>query len=444
MQNPFESREIWFLTGSQGLYGPETLDQVAEQSRTIAETLDAADEIPVKIVWKPVLTSRDAIRETALAANADPACVGVIAWMHTFSPAKMWILGLDALQTPLLHLHTQANEKLPWSSIDMDFMNLNQAAHGDREFGYIAARLGVERKTVVGHASHADVQERIGRWARAATGWAEMHSLRLARYRRQHARRRRHRGRQDRGRAAPGRLGEHVGRQRPRRGRRRDRGVRDRRARRGLRRRVRRRPRAAARAASAASPCATARGSSWACAPSSRRAASAPSPPTSRTSAGCASCPACRSSASWPTASASAPRATGRPRSWCASRTSWATASPAAPPSWRTTPTSSRPAKQKILGAHMLEVSPTLTTATAPPRDPPAGHRRPRGPRAPDLHGRPRPRPRDRHERHARALPPGRQHGAPSSRPTSPCRTCPWPAPSGSPPRPSRPRPSAG
>ncbi|UEJ81627.1 L-arabinose isomerase [Brachybacterium halotolerans subsp. kimchii] len=182
MDNPFAAREIWFLTGSQGLYGPETLDQVAEQSRVIAQTLDAASDVPVKIVWKPVLTSRDAIRETALAANSDPACVGVIAWMHTFSPAKMWILGLDALQTPLLHLHTQANEKLPWSSIDMDFMNLNQAAHGDREFGYIASRLGVERKTVVGHASHADVQQRIGRWARAATGWAELHSLRLARF----------------------------------------------------------------------------------------------------------------------------------------------------------------------------------------------------------------------------------------------------------------------
>ncbi|GAA1729218.1 L-arabinose isomerase [Brachybacterium phenoliresistens] len=182
MHNPFETREIWFLTGSQGLYGPETLEQVAEQSQTIAQTLDAASDIPVKIVWKPVLTDRDAIRDVALAANADPACVGVIAWMHTFSPAKMWILGLEALQTPLLHLHTQANVELPWDSIDMDFMNLNQAAHGDREFGYIASRLGVARKTVVGHASHPHVQEKIGRWARAATGWAEMHSLKLARF----------------------------------------------------------------------------------------------------------------------------------------------------------------------------------------------------------------------------------------------------------------------
>ncbi|PFG29805.1 L-arabinose isomerase [Paramicrobacterium agarici] len=182
MQNPFERREIWFLTGSQGLYGPETLDQVAEQSQQVASLLDDADSIPVRVVWKPVLTDRDAIKRTALAANADDACVGVIVWMHTFSPAKMWILGLDALQKPLLHLHTQANVELPWSTIDMDFMNLNQAAHGDREFGYIATRLGVARTTVVGHASSDAVGERVGRWARAVTGWAELHELRLARF----------------------------------------------------------------------------------------------------------------------------------------------------------------------------------------------------------------------------------------------------------------------
>jgi L-arabinose isomerase len=182
MQNPFDAREIWFLTGSQGLYGEDTLAQVAEQSREIAATLDAADSIPVKIVWKPTLTDRDAIRETALAANADPRCIGVIAWMHTFSPAKMWIQGLDALKTPLLHLHTQSSASIPWSTMDMDYMNLNQAAHGDREFGYIASRLGVHRKTVVGHASQSRVQERVGRWARATAGWAELHSLKLARF----------------------------------------------------------------------------------------------------------------------------------------------------------------------------------------------------------------------------------------------------------------------
>ncbi len=182
MKNPFEGREIWFLTGSQGLYGPETLDQVAAQSQEVARLLDDAEQIPVPVVWKPVLTDRDAIRRIALEANADDACVGVIVWMHTFSPAKMWILGLDALAKPLLHLHTQANVELPWSSIDMDFMNLNQAAHGDREFGYIATRLGTRRTTVVGHASHEGVRDRVARWARAATGWAELHSLRLARF----------------------------------------------------------------------------------------------------------------------------------------------------------------------------------------------------------------------------------------------------------------------
>ena len=182
MQNPFESREIWFLTGSQGLYGPETLDQVAQQSQQVAALLDESDGIPVKIVWKPVLTDRDAIKHMALEANSNNNCIGVIVWMHTFSPAKMWILGLDALRKPLLHLHTQANVELPWSTIDMDFMNLNQAAHGDREFGYIASRLGIARTTVVGHASNDEVRNRIGRWARAATGWAEMQQLRLARF----------------------------------------------------------------------------------------------------------------------------------------------------------------------------------------------------------------------------------------------------------------------
>ena len=182
MKNPFDTKEIWFLTGSQDLYGEETLRQVAEQSQQIAAAIDASNDVPVRIVWKPVLKDSDAIRRAALEANADDACVGLIAWMHTFSPAKMWIRGLEALDTPLLHLHTQANVELPWSEIDMDFMNLNQAAHGDREFGYIQSRLGVARKTVVGHVSNPDVTARIGTWARAATGWAEVGSLRLARF----------------------------------------------------------------------------------------------------------------------------------------------------------------------------------------------------------------------------------------------------------------------
>ncbi|AWS43134.1 L-arabinose isomerase [Streptosporangium sp. 'caverna'] len=177
-----EEREIWFLTGSQALYGDDTLRQVAEQSRQIADALNDASGVPIRVVWQPVLTDAESIRRICLDANTSDACAGVIAWMHTFSPAKMWIAGLDALRTPLLHLHTQANVTLPWSSIDMDFMNLNQAAHGDREFGYIQSRLGVARKTVAGHVSDPSVAERIGAWARAAAGRAELSSLRLARF----------------------------------------------------------------------------------------------------------------------------------------------------------------------------------------------------------------------------------------------------------------------
>ncbi|GAA3226484.1 L-arabinose isomerase [Nonomuraea helvata] len=168
--------KIWFLTGSQGLYGEDTLRQVAEQSQRIAE------QLPVTVEWKPVLTDAAAIRRLMLEANADDECAGVIAWMHTFSPAKMWIAGLDALRKPLLHLHTQANVELPWSSIDMDFMNLNQAAHGDREFGFVQTRLGVPRKTVAGHVSDPVVGERILAWERAAKGLAEVRTLKLARF----------------------------------------------------------------------------------------------------------------------------------------------------------------------------------------------------------------------------------------------------------------------
>ena len=176
------AREIWFVTGSQGLYGEETLRQVASQSRVIAEALDAAPDIAVHVVWKPVLTDAAAIRRLCLDATADDSCIGLIAWMHTFSPAKMWIAGLEALGKPLLHLHTQANVELPWAEIDMDFMNLNQAAHGDREFGYIQTRLGTRRKTVVGHVSDPLVTASVGTWARAAAGWDATRSLKLARF----------------------------------------------------------------------------------------------------------------------------------------------------------------------------------------------------------------------------------------------------------------------
>jgi L-arabinose isomerase len=177
-----KSYEVWFLTGSQGLYGEETLQQVASQSQEIAAALGAAADIPVSIVWKPVLTDSEAIKTLFLEANAATKVVGVIAWMHTFSPAKMWIRGLDALQKPLLHLHTQANVALPWSEIDFDFMNLNQAAHGDREFGYIQARMNVAHKTVVGHHSNPAVTAQIGTWSRAASGWAAVNNLKLARF----------------------------------------------------------------------------------------------------------------------------------------------------------------------------------------------------------------------------------------------------------------------
>ncbi|SEF68044.1 L-arabinose isomerase [Thermomonospora echinospora] len=173
-------REVWFLTGSQGLYGEDTLRQVAGQSREIADRL--AGHLPVRVKWVPVLTDAAAIRRVCLDATSDDSCIGLIAWMHTFSPAKMWITGLDALAKPLLHLHTQANVELPWSTIDMDFMNLNQAAHGDREFGHVQARIGVARKTVAGHVTDEHVTARALSWVRAALGAAELRTLRLARF----------------------------------------------------------------------------------------------------------------------------------------------------------------------------------------------------------------------------------------------------------------------
>ncbi|MEV8437766.1 L-arabinose isomerase [Actinosynnema sp. NPDC051121] len=180
--SPAGKPQVWFLTGSQHLYGPETLEQVAQQSQQIQRMLTESGRIAAEVVWQPVLTDTAAIRDVMLAANADPSCIGVIAWMHTFSPAKMWITGLDALRKPLLHLHTQLNEALPWSTIDMDFMNLNQAAHGDREFGFIQTRIGVPRKTVAGHASDPLLAERIDGWVRAATGYSHLNGMKLARF----------------------------------------------------------------------------------------------------------------------------------------------------------------------------------------------------------------------------------------------------------------------
>ena len=174
--------EVWFVTGSQHLYGPETLAQVAEHSRAIARALGDAPAVPVRVVFKPVLTTPDEIHRLALEANAAPACVGLVAWMHTFSPAKMWIAGLRALQRPLLHLHTQFNRDIPWADLDMDFMNLNQSAHGDREFGFIGARLRLERKVVVGHWEDADARASLGAWARAACAWRDAQGARFVRF----------------------------------------------------------------------------------------------------------------------------------------------------------------------------------------------------------------------------------------------------------------------
>ena len=182
MQDPFQGVEVWFLTGSQDLYGADVLAQVASQSQEVAELLDAAGQVPVRVVWKPVLKDSESIRRMMLEAAAVDRCVGLIAWMHTFSPAKMWLRGLSVLSKPLLQLHTQANTQLPWSVIDMDFMNLNQAAHGDREFGYALTRMAVPRKVVVGHASDARVQKAVGVWARAAVANAVLRTLRLARF----------------------------------------------------------------------------------------------------------------------------------------------------------------------------------------------------------------------------------------------------------------------
>jgi len=174
--------EVWFVTGSQHLYGPETLAQVAEHSRAVARALGEAAAVPVRVVFKPVLTTPDEIHRLALEANAAPDCVGLVAWMHTFSPAKMWIRGLQALQKPFAHLHTQFNRDIPWSAIDMDFMNLNQSAHGDREFGFIGSRLRLERKVIVGHWQDAEVEARLGAWARAACAWHDAQGARFARF----------------------------------------------------------------------------------------------------------------------------------------------------------------------------------------------------------------------------------------------------------------------
>ncbi|TZF86473.1 L-arabinose isomerase (plasmid) [Pedobacter sp. BS3] len=174
--------EVWFITGSQHLYGEESLKQVAAHSQQIAQALHHAKQIPVSIVFKPVVKTSEEIYGIIQQANTEASCIGIITWMHTFSPAKMWIRGLLALQKPLLHLHTQFNRDIPWQSIDMDFMNLNQSAHGDREFGFMVSRLRMNRKIVVGHWQDIAVLEQINAWSRAAAGWHDWQGARFVRF----------------------------------------------------------------------------------------------------------------------------------------------------------------------------------------------------------------------------------------------------------------------
>ena len=174
--------EIWFVCGSQHLYGPGPLEQVAAHGREIAGALADSPKLPLKTQFKALLTTPDEIAKLCLDANSDPDCAGLILWMHTFSPSKMWVRGLNALQKPFVHLHTQFNRDLPWDAIDMDFMNLNQSAHGDREAGFIHTRMRLARKVVVGHWSDPEVQDRIGAWMRAAHAWADWQGAKFCRF----------------------------------------------------------------------------------------------------------------------------------------------------------------------------------------------------------------------------------------------------------------------
>ena len=180
--NDISKLEVWFVTGTQHLYGPETLKQVAADSTKIAAAFDKSPKIPVKIVFKPILTTPDSITELCTEANNSKECVGLICWMHTFSPAKMWIKGLNLLNKPFLHFHTQLNRDIPWETIDMDFMNLNQSAHGDREFGFIGTRMRLNRKVVVGHYEDPEAIDRIAVWVRAAAAYNDALSMKVARF----------------------------------------------------------------------------------------------------------------------------------------------------------------------------------------------------------------------------------------------------------------------
>ncbi|MEO5909486.1 MAG: L-arabinose isomerase [Pelobium sp.] len=174
--------EVWFITGSQHLYGEETLKKVAEHSQEIASFLNQSSAIPVKVIYKPIVKTPEEIYEVIIQANVAVNCIGIVTWMHTFSPAKMWIRGLSQLQKPMLHLHTQFNRDIPWDSIDMDFMNLNQSAHGDREFGFMVSRMRMNRKVVVGFWQDEEVLQQISTWTRAAAGWHDWQGAKFVRF----------------------------------------------------------------------------------------------------------------------------------------------------------------------------------------------------------------------------------------------------------------------
>ena len=180
--NNLKNNQIWFITGSQHLYGEETLKKVDEHSKRIAGQLSNNEHVPVSVIYKPVVKSAEEIYEICQQANISQECIGIIAWMHTFSPAKMWIRGLSVLNKPLLHFHTQYNVDIPWSEIDMDFMNLNQSAHGDREFGFMLTRMRLNRKVIAGHWQDNEVVKKIGTWSRAAAGWNDWQGARFARF----------------------------------------------------------------------------------------------------------------------------------------------------------------------------------------------------------------------------------------------------------------------
>jgi L-arabinose isomerase len=182
MKDLAKDLEIWFVTGSQHLYGPKALQQVTDNAQGLVQGLNASRRLPLPVAFKPIVTTPEEIRRLLAAANNDAKCAGLVLWMHTFSPSKMWIGGLASARKPMLHMHTQFNRDLPWTSIDMDFMNLNQAAHGDREHGFVHARMRLERKVVVGHWQDDEVLERLAAWMRAARAWFDWQGARFVRF----------------------------------------------------------------------------------------------------------------------------------------------------------------------------------------------------------------------------------------------------------------------